>query len=330
MGYTLDYVVKSNNFCFQASNASICGNGIVESGEQCDCGQTPCQDKCCNSNCKLTAGSSCSPSQGSCCESDCSYSQTTKTCSAQTDCQSSILCTGSSAVCPSVGISNISPNLTACNSGTQVCLGGQCIGSICQRYGLQQCYLTGDLTSPTVNKSALCILACTGATTNNTCTSSFNIPTIISDINTGIYMKPGSPCANKLGYCDVLSKCRQTNLNTLANKLLTIFLSPATTVADVKIWVQTYWWAVLIFVIIFLVIFNIVIFILSKCLPTSNPNRNIKDLKKKKDKEGEQTYVKQGPELRRRSQIFTTEVSDNVDYERPVPKKKNSKQRILV
>lgn len=38
-----------------------------------------------------------------------------------------------------------------------------------------------------------------------------------------------------------------------------------------------------------------------------------------------------GVESRRRSQIFTTEISDNVDYERTVPKQaKSAKQRILV
>jgi len=65
--------------------------------------------KCCDSNCRLTPGSSCSPSQGSCCESDCSFSQPNKICSQNSDCKSSNLCTGNIAICPPS--SSISPSI---------------------------------------------------------------------------------------------------------------------------------------------------------------------------------------------------------------------------
>jgi len=53
---------------------SICGNGVVEPGEECDCGwEEDCKDACCfpqrrysppeEPPCRLTAKSVCSPSQ---------------------------------------------------------------------------------------------------------------------------------------------------------------------------------------------------------------------------------------------------------------------------
>lgn len=54
--------------------AAICGNGVVESGEQCDCGwEEDCKEDCCYPQrrhpppdqppCHLTPHSMCSPSQ---------------------------------------------------------------------------------------------------------------------------------------------------------------------------------------------------------------------------------------------------------------------------
>ena len=37
----------------------VCGDGIVSESEECDCGHTCATDKCCTSNCTLTAGSLC-------------------------------------------------------------------------------------------------------------------------------------------------------------------------------------------------------------------------------------------------------------------------------
>lgn len=59
---------------FSEPQAAICGNGVVEMGEQCDCGwEEDCRDQCCYPQrrypppdeppCRLTPRSMCSPSQ---------------------------------------------------------------------------------------------------------------------------------------------------------------------------------------------------------------------------------------------------------------------------
>ena len=84
-------------------------------------------------------------------------------CSVTTDCMNNTYCGGGSATCPSVPAGGFKADLTACNGQTQVCISGMCTGSICQKYSLTQCYLQGNLTDPSVDKSTLCHLACTGS-----------------------------------------------------------------------------------------------------------------------------------------------------------------------
>ncbi|XP_066145815.1 disintegrin and metalloproteinase domain-containing protein 10-like [Euwallacea fornicatus] len=70
--------------CFEPVNTPFCGNGIVENGEDCDCGLTrdcllrdPCcvprrtQGMPCKTNKKI--GHQCHPSQGVCCTDSCKY-----------------------------------------------------------------------------------------------------------------------------------------------------------------------------------------------------------------------------------------------------------------
>lgn len=320
IGKVLNFVVN-NKFCFESQRASICGNGIVEEGEQCDCGfPDQCTDTCCDSStCQLTTGSVCSPSQGPCCGKTCSYSDSTTVCSISDDCNNDIVCTGGSATCPAASADNgFKPNRTACNGQTQICINGVCTGSICQRYELTQCYLTGDLNDPDVDKRNLCHLACIGNSTGNICKDSFEISDILAEYNQGIVLRPGSSCGNSNGYCDVFSNCRMVDENRALSRLTSLLLSP-TILQDIATWAQEYWWVILIIVIIFLVIFNLAIWGLSKLMPSSNPRQQFKKANKVHSKtiarRNSNTSTLALTSRKREKQVFTTEISDNIDYD---------------
>ncbi|NXE24234.1 ADA20 protein, partial [Ardeotis kori] len=85
---------------FYTTKHEYCGNKIVESGEQCDCGSASnCRkDPCCHSNCTFTAGSVCA--SGKCCK-HCQVLPAGTRCRARTgDCDLPEYCNGTSPWCP--------------------------------------------------------------------------------------------------------------------------------------------------------------------------------------------------------------------------------------
>ncbi|XP_066480909.1 disintegrin and metalloproteinase domain-containing protein 21-like [Tiliqua scincoides] len=78
----------------------LCGNKVVEHGEQCDCGsEMDClADPCCESNCKLKSGATCA--FGKCC-ADCQYLPAGTICRESTSiCDLPEYCNGTSGGCP--------------------------------------------------------------------------------------------------------------------------------------------------------------------------------------------------------------------------------------
>lgn len=106
--------------------AGECGNGIVEEGEECDCGGVSgCNDDpCCNpTTCKFTSGAVCDDANDACCE-NCKFAPTTKVCrtSSNAVCDPQINCAGNSSSCPA---GNAPPDGTNCGSGL-ICASGSC------------------------------------------------------------------------------------------------------------------------------------------------------------------------------------------------------------
>lgn len=83
---------------------SQCGNGIVEAGEDCDCGGTSgCNsNKCCNpTTCKFATNSVCDPSNEDCCNESCQFAASNTVCRKSTgSCDPQEVCSGASATCP--------------------------------------------------------------------------------------------------------------------------------------------------------------------------------------------------------------------------------------
>ncbi|KAJ2368558.1 hypothetical protein IW150_005377, partial [Coemansia sp. RSA 2607] len=84
-------------------SAGMCGNGIKEKGEECDCGTSEeCKnDPCCDaSTCKLKAGAMCADVNDLCCDKCKVVSQGTVCRPKYSDCDIAEICDGSSADCP--------------------------------------------------------------------------------------------------------------------------------------------------------------------------------------------------------------------------------------
>ncbi|TSR04305.1 Disintegrin and metalloproteinase domain-containing protein 28 [Bagarius yarrelli] len=103
--------------------ASVCGNGFREIGEDCDCGSVEeCTNPCCNATtCTLTKGSMCA--EGECCN-DCKIADATLMCRPKRDeCDLPEYCTGDSAFCPE---DVFAVNGLQCRNGDSYCYKGQC------------------------------------------------------------------------------------------------------------------------------------------------------------------------------------------------------------
>ncbi|KAK6225932.1 adam protease adm-b [Colletotrichum tabaci] len=95
----------ANNRDVNTITGSQCGNGIVEAGEDCDCGGTTgCgSNRCCNpTTCKFTTGSRCDPANEDCCNGQCQFASNGTVCRQSTgSCDPEEVCSGSSSTCPS-------------------------------------------------------------------------------------------------------------------------------------------------------------------------------------------------------------------------------------
>uniref|UniRef100_A0A8C6DJE1 ADAM metallopeptidase domain 15 n=1 Tax=Moschus moschiferus TaxID=68415 RepID=A0A8C6DJE1_MOSMO len=106
------------------SMASVCGNMLVEPGEQCDCGfPDDCTDPCCDCfTCQLRPGAQCA-SDGLCCH-NCQLRPAGWKCRpTRGDCDLPEFCPGDSSQCPpDISMGDGEP----CAGGQAVCMQGRC------------------------------------------------------------------------------------------------------------------------------------------------------------------------------------------------------------
>jgi len=284
----LDAVVDERKHnCFQENNGAFCGNKIVEEGEECDCGfdEAECAEQCCyprttqasaqlnDLSCKLKRGAECSPSIGPCCDKECKFIKSSHRllCRPEQECTAESKCDGTSAKCPQP--SNKLDNETECNEGTQVCQQGDCKGSICLKFGLEQCFLSSN---DHVHRSTreLCDLACQEPGRNGTCMSTNDWVISGKRVNQGLTeklsLRPGAPCDNFQGYCDVFLKCRQVDAEGPLVRLKNLLLNQKTLLTIAQ-WVTTYWYAVLLMGIGFVITMALFIKCFAAHTPSSNP-----------------------------------------------------------
>lgn len=157
---------------------NVCGNGIVEEGEDCDCGgPSGCgNDTCCDPNtCKFTAGSQCDDSNDVCC-TNCRFASKDTLCrSAQSECDVPEFCTGDSVACPS---NQFAKDGTACSvANNSISSNGlSCASGHCTSRDVQCATIMNNVTvnvggaSLTVDRAcsddSSCQLSCTNSTGN--------------------------------------------------------------------------------------------------------------------------------------------------------------------
>ncbi|KAJ8278619.1 hypothetical protein COCON_G00056850 [Conger conger] len=227
--------------CFVKSDGPICGNQIVEEGEACDVGQND-MDPCCYSakepsgvQCNLKPDKLCSPSQGPCCNGRCVFKPYGAFCEEETECQLTSTCSGTMAACPPPGAK---PNLTTCARDTRVCLNGECVQSLCLKYGLQQC----DCSE--VSSTGKCYLCCQQPGKPKTCASTTSSIMTKYFQGASVPLVAGAPCYNKQGYCDMFKVCRVLDADGPIARLKNSFLhlNEFDNLAD---WMEAYWWLIL-------------------------------------------------------------------------------------
>uniref|UniRef100_A0A8C7PHS5 Disintegrin and metalloproteinase domain-containing protein 10 n=1 Tax=Oncorhynchus mykiss TaxID=8022 RepID=A0A8C7PHS5_ONCMY len=259
---------KKRGNCFVESGQPICGNGLVEAGEQCDCGYSDqCKDECCyNANeadgnkCKLKPGKICSPSQGPCCTPTCNFKGSNDKCREESECAEQGMCNGGTAQCPT---SEPKANFTACHGDTQVCLNGGCSGSICEKYGLEVCTCASIEGTDETELCHVCLKPDTCSSTGSEKWAGFFSKKITT-------LQPGSPCNDFKGYCDVFMRCRLVDADgPLARLKKAIF--NAELYENIAEWIVAHWWAVLLMGIALIMLMAGFIKICSVHTPSSNP-----------------------------------------------------------
>ena len=137
-----------------------CGNGIVEDGEDCDCGGTAScgNNTCCDAKtCKFLGNAVCDESNEDCC-TNCQFSSSGTVCRASTgECDPQETCSGTNATCPADATA---PNGQSCGaSGSNLqCASGQCTSRNQQCKTLMGSYTTNNDTYACNSQD--CTLSC--------------------------------------------------------------------------------------------------------------------------------------------------------------------------
>ncbi|XP_078054184.1 disintegrin and metalloproteinase domain-containing protein 10-like [Mustelus asterias] len=256
-------LLARKELCFQDNVHPICGNQLVEEGEECDVGYNS-TDPCCydlsshskDLSCKLKPGKQCSPTQGPCCNSRCELVPPGQRCRIETECAFESHCDGLATTCPD---SLPKANYTLCNQGTRLCLNGQCSGSLCTKHNLEQC----SIHTQSIEEE--CQLWCQTPGNPATCSSSSSVLLRQFFNNTLLTLPPGSPCKRKQGYCDMLSVCRLVDDDGPIAKLKNAIFNPEE-FEDISDWMKTHSWAILFGILILGGLMSSTVFIFGKRL----------------------------------------------------------------
>ena len=137
-----------------------CGNGIVEDGEDCDCGGTAScgNNTCCNAEtCKFVGNAVCDDSNEDCCD-QCQFASSGTVCRTSTgECDPQETCSGTDSNCPT---DVTAPDGQGCGDSSKnlECASGQCTSRDQQCKTLMGSYTTNNDTYACNSQD--CMLSC--------------------------------------------------------------------------------------------------------------------------------------------------------------------------
>ncbi|KAI2611079.1 zinc metalloprotease mde10 [Hypoxylon fragiforme] len=180
----------SNNQNVVTITGSQCGNGIVEAGEECDCGGTTAcgVDSCCDPDtCRFRTNAVCDPSNEDCCTDQCQFKSSGSVCRASSGtCDPAETCSGNSGLCPKDAKAADGQACGATGAGL-TCASGQCTSR-----DLQCSTLVGSLTNNNETR------ACDSQACQVRCASPQIGPNSCYDMQQ--YFLDGTPCEGG-GHC---------------------------------------------------------------------------------------------------------------------------------
>ncbi|KAF9582642.1 hypothetical protein BGW38_010939 [Lunasporangiospora selenospora] len=182
----------------QSLGMNICGNGLKEEGEECDCGSPAecAKDPCCDgATCKLKNGSVCDDLSDGCCQG-CKFKTAGAVCRpAASGCDIEEVCSGTSAECPKdVRVADTTP---CKGTGSYANVTGlQCANGVCTSRDTQCKQQDRPGISRQCGSSSTCELTCNDP--SNSPMTCIQIP--------GVYFIDGSPCGVG-GTCEA-GKCQ--------------------------------------------------------------------------------------------------------------------------
>ncbi|XP_042334823.1 disintegrin and metalloproteinase domain-containing protein 10-like [Sceloporus undulatus] len=278
VAYIADILRLKKDLCFVETDRPICGNRIVDPGEECDVGSEEA-DPCCYGagepngiRCRLKPGSLCSPSQGLCCSHECIPKPQGETCQEETECSFQSLCSGLVVECPAPRPKS---NFTVCGRQSRVCLDGLCVGSLCIQHGLEQC----DCVSASPRER--CQLCCQLPGQPETCASTTSLRWDHFFNGSEIPLIPGSPCGDKTGYCDKFHVCRFVDEDGPIARVKN-FILDFIEMEDIATWMKTRWWAILLVVLTLAAMMSGTVFLFGRTVDTGTEERPAKESKEKR------------------------------------------------
>ena len=175
--------LKDSSDAIFTYKSNVCGNGIKEDNEECDCGDLCDTDQCCTPDCKLKPQAVCSDSNQSCC-TNCQFKPVNTICRlGEGSCDSEEVCSGQSGDCPK---DSYKENGQSCNENGFI---GKCASKYCTTLDKQckDAYPKSTGACSGLGITSDCLLTCT---TENGC-SQFQS-----------FLIDGSPCGGSFGSCE--------------------------------------------------------------------------------------------------------------------------------